>query len=92
MNAPTKEQLSADDIKEGRVYAAKRPRKVGEFFRPVWNDRQVCWISKDRSRVQYDSPAVRNGGKFPAVSMDEFLAFVGSDVTDKMPEGDWRTE
>ena len=85
-----KQKLTVDQIVVGHVYAAKRPSAVGPFFEPLWNDRQVKWISKDGFYVQYDSPAIRNGGKFPTILLDKFIAWAGADITAEMPEGAWR--
>lgn len=79
--------MTADEIKAGHCYEAKKPAFAnGSYF----NDRQVKWISQDRSVVQYDGPAVANGRHFPTTSMEKFLKWVGRDVTAIMPPGEWR--
>jgi len=79
--------MSNTKILVGHIYRAKNPKPcfVGhiEFF----NDRQVTWIGL--SEVQYDSPTVRNGRKYPKVSIEKFKAWMGDDVTEQMPELEW---
>lgn len=84
MSAP--EELA---LISGHTYSAKRPAKVGAFD-PLINDRQIVWISGDGARVQYDSPSVRVGQRRPMISREEFLKWAKADITDQMPEGDWR--
>lgn len=74
---PAPPQLKASDIKVGRTYRAKRPQPVGLG---EYNDRYVMWISPAGQQVQYDGPAVRDGSHYPTVSMEKFLAWVGSEV------------
>jgi len=78
--------MKREDIKQGRIYAAKRPKcnVMGEF-----NDRQVLYLSGDV--VQYDSPTVRNGRRYPTMKLDKFAEWAGEDVTDRVPKGEWRT-
>jgi hypothetical protein len=85
-------ELTARDIQVGRCYEGKRPRRcVRSLLAPhVFNDRQVTWVSPSGMQVQCDSPTVRLGRRYPIVGMTEFLAWVGRDVTDRMPAGDWR--
>lgn len=82
--------LTPDDIKPGRVFACKRPAPVG-FLEPLLNDRMVMWVSSCKSEVQYDSPSVARGRRFPRVSMEKFLAWAVADVTEQCPTGKWRT-
>lgn len=84
------EQLTADSIRVGRIYAAKRPQRTGNIFEAYWNDRIVRWISADRQTVQYDGPTVPIGRRLPQVSMDAFLKWAGADITDNYPVHDWR--
>jgi hypothetical protein len=86
MTKPLTVALTADDIKPGRCYEAKKPMTVG-FYREL-NDRQVKWV--DPLRVQYDSPTVRDGQGYPIISMEKFLKWAGRDVTELMPDCDWR--
>ncbi len=68
-----------------RVYRAKKPAQAGYGF---VNDRQVLHVGP--TSVQYDGPAVRNGGHYPKVSHEKFLTWAAADVTDQMPtNGDW---
>ena len=77
-------------IEAGRVYQAKKPRPTwlstqGE----VYNDRQVIWTNG--AQVQYDSPTVGRGSRYPTVLIEKFRAWAGEDVTDQMPDKeDWR--
>lgn len=84
--------LKPSDIIVGHVYSAKRKQVSLSGF---LNDREVRWISVDRSEVQYDSPApfVKIGAKLPTVSMERFLKGIVADVTDECPsDGEWRKE
>lgn len=69
--------LRPEDITVGRVYRAKRPRSHG---RGIVNDRTVVWVSEDRTRVQYDGPAVDIGKHFPTVDMAAFLTWAREEV------------
>lgn len=82
-------QLTAADIKPGRIYSAKRA--AGSGFPPLLNDRQVNWVDSMRTTVQYDSPTVAFGRSYPKVSMEAFLKWAKADVTDQMPAGKWRS-
>ena len=75
------------ELKVGRVYRAKK-RSISGFY---LNDRQIKWIAQDGSLIQYDAPAVANGRKFPTVAREAFEKWVGSDVTDQLPPGEWET-
>jgi len=79
--------LSHTDILVGHTYQAKTPAGCLDGYT---NDRMVCWISPDKSEVQYDSPSVANGRRLPKVKMDAFLRFARVDVTALMPKGSWR--
>jgi hypothetical protein len=79
--------LTAADIKIGRFYEAKRPSMVVSGG-GLMNDRKVIYVSK--TQVQYDGPAVQNGRHYPTVSMDAFLNWAKRDITDEMPEFQWR--
>src|SRR6266849_4756633 len=72
--------FTADDIKPGRCYEAKRPVVVG-YYREL-NDRQVKWVNSFRTQVQYDSPTVSDGRSYPIISMEKFLKWAGRDVTE----------
>jgi len=76
----TPPQLTAADIKPGRCFEAKRPKKYSTLDGTFYDDRQVSWVSSDLSRIQYDSPTVRNGRRFPTTDMEKFLKWVGRDV------------
>ena len=40
--------------------------------------------------IQYDSPTVKDGKKYPSVSEAEFFKWAGKEVTELVPEGNWR--
>ena len=42
--------------------------------------------------VQYNSPAIKDGSKYPTISATKFLKWAAKNVTETMPEnGDWAT-
>lgn len=68
-------ELKAEDIVVGKTYRAKRFRGY-----PTWNnDRVVLWTNG--TQVQYDSDTVRQGGRYPRVSMEAFLKWAAREVT-----------
>lgn len=82
--------LTPVDIKVDHVYRAKRPSAVG--FPPLMNDRQVVFIEQFGKRLQYDSPTVAIGRRLPWISVEDFLSWAHSDITDSMPVyGEWRS-
>lgn len=81
--------MTKDDLKAGHVYEAKKPKKGWDG---LVNDRQIMWMSRGEDRVQYDSPSVDHGRRFPIISVEAFLKWAGQDVTDSMPKGEWRKE
>lgn len=61
--------LTKKDLKIGRTYRAKR-------YRQLWmgnNDRHIVWMSKDRTRVQYNSDTVKIGRRYPIIDIEKFL-------------------
>lgn len=66
------------------VYRAKKPQRVG--FDDV-NDRSILHLGL--SSVQYDSPTVKNGKRYPSIATEKFLEWAGEDVTEGYPDGDW---
>jgi hypothetical protein len=72
------------DLIVNHVYRAKKP---GHTSSGSVNDRMI--IHMGPSTVQYDSPTVKNGGKYPSIPKEEFLAWAGENVTEGYPEGDW---
>lgn len=88
--SPCREDFTAVDIMPRRVYEAKRPA-AASGFPPLYNDRQVQWVSSDRTLVQYDSPTIRDGRRYPTTTMEKFLKWAGQDVTNIMPDGEWRS-
>ena len=83
MNAAKEPAAAGLSIAVGRTYRAKKPANCGGYI----NDRQVLWSNGEV--VQYDGPAVANGRKYPKVTMDDFKAWAGKDVTDSLPKGEW---
>lgn len=75
------------ELKQGRVYRAKKPKPVGNVFRCYFNDRAVIYLNP--TQVQYDSPAVPNGRHYPMIPLEKFLAWAGRDVTDELLPGEW---
>jgi len=81
--------ITEKDITAGHVYRAKKPRAVGSLFQSYYNDRHVLWVSIDRSKLQYDSPAVPLNGKYKTVTMEQFLKWADKDVSDSIPADSW---
>lgn len=80
-----------NDLRVGRTYAAKCPRRCGAF----WNDRQILHITDGDPRyvqrfVQYDSPTVGFGCNYRRTTTGAFAKWAGEDVTDRTPDGTWR--
>ena len=65
-------------IETGKYYRAKKPVRCldGGF-----NDRRILWVSRDGTQVQYDSPSVGNGRRYPTVPLEKFLKWVGKEIT-----------
>lgn len=62
----------------GNTYRGKRPaHSCGHV-----NDQQILWISACKTLVQYDSPSVRAGCRYPQVTVGKFLKWAGEDITD----------
>ena len=78
---------TAIELIVGHVYEAKRPKSVG-MFEPLINDRQIKWIGFEE--VQYDSPTVGLGRRYPRVSKEAFLKWAARDITKEMPPDEWR--
>lgn len=72
----------------GHTYEGKQKRRINFVFDTVINDRHILHMGCDT--VQYDSPTVRPGKRYPTVSKEKFIKWLGKDVTDEMPKGDWR--
>jgi len=70
----------------GRVYRAKKPKVCG-CLNPVYNDRQIIYLGL--YNVQYDSPSVKDGRRYPTVSREKFLAWASHEVTSEIPKGNW---
>lgn len=78
--------MKLEDLKIGRCYRAKQPRQAGFGY---VNDRQIIWIGM--TEVQYDSPAVEQGERYPKIDTAKFLAWAGRDVTEELPPSSWQT-
>ena len=74
------------ELKVGRCYRAKRPAMAGLHV----NDRSILYISPSGELVQYDSPSVPNGRKYPTIKHEKFEAWASHDVTDELPTGEWQ--
>lgn len=72
----SRKPLTADDIQEGKTYRGKNPRR---FLGGV-NDRLVLHITAMRTKVQYDSSAVKDGSHYPFVTMEQFLKWASHEV------------
>lgn len=71
-----REELTADQIRVGAIYRAKKFREGLGFS----NDRVVQWISPNRDKVQYDSDTVGLGRHYPTVTMDQFIRWASHEV------------
>ncbi len=80
--------MTISDIQVGRVYRSKKPKAIG-IFDPLYDDRQILWIGS--TTLQYESPTVKIGRKYPTVDIDKFLKWGDRDVTDELPKGEWAT-
>ena len=78
------------ELVHGHIYRAKKPARV-EYFgeAPLFNDRIIVWMKGDGSRIQYDSPSVRDGRHLPTIDRDKFEKWAGTDVTEGYPQGEW---
>lgn len=83
--------MTEKEVVVGRTYCGKKPRKIQRgLFDVYFDDRQVRYVSRDRTLVQYDSPSVSLGRKYPMITMERFLAWADRDVTDLSPRDEWR--
>lgn len=81
--------MKIEDLKVGRVYRAKRPRVVHTLGGSYINDRQILSISPFEENIQYDSPKVGFGSKYPVISVEKFLKWAAKDITDDLPPAEW---
>ena len=81
-------KATVSNFKVGQTYAAKKPRKIFLGLSSYWNDRQILWVGTDS--IQYDSPTINDGRKYPTTTLEVFRKWAGENVTAKMPEGEWR--
>ncbi|ABL96751.1 hypothetical protein BcepF1.020 [Burkholderia phage BcepF1] len=75
------------ELKVGQVWRAKRPAAAGSFLCPMINDRQIIWIDSFGSEIQYDSPSVAPGRKYPKVTREAFEKWAGREVKSELPPG-----
>ena len=68
---------------------AKRPRVVHTLGGSYINDRQILSISPFEDTIQYDSPKVGFGSKYPVISVEKFLKWAAKDITDDLPPAEW---
>lgn len=81
--------MKIEDLKVGRVYRAKRPRVVHTLGGSYINDRQILYISPFEETIQYDSPKVGFGSRYPVISVEKFLKWAAKDITDSLPPNEW---
>lgn len=81
--------MEAHELVAGNVYRAAKPARTGSVFNPVYNDRQILYINIDLDTVQYDSPTVRMNRHYPKVTVEKFLKWAGTDVTEGYPNEGW---
>jgi hypothetical protein len=81
--------MKIEDLKVGRVYRAKRPRVVHTLGGSYVNDRQILYISPFGETIQYDSPKVGFGSRYPMISTEKFLKWADKDITDSLPPNEW---
>lgn len=77
--------MKIEDLKVGRVYRAKRPRVVHTLGGSYVNDRQILYISPFGDTIQYDTPKVGFGSRYPMISTEKFLKWAAKDITDELP-------
>lgn len=82
-------KIKIEDLKAGRVYRAKRPKVVHTLGGSYINDRQILSISPFEDTIQYDSPKVGFGSKYPVISVEKFLKWAAKDITDDLPPDEW---
>src|SRR5580693_8553170 len=78
--------LSAQDLKVGRVYRAKKPKFYGLLPR-LRGDRQIIYLGGDQ--VQYNEPELKVGRHYTRTTVEKFLQWAAEDVTDQLPKGEW---
>lgn len=66
-----------------------RPRVVHTLGGSYINDRQILSISPFEETIQYDSPKVGFGSKYPVISVEKFLKWAAKDITDDLPPDEW---
>lgn len=77
---PKDPRLTAEALRTGKTYRAKKPRKAG-VFGDLYNDRTILW--RDKTWIQYDGPAVPDGRHYPKISIEAFLAWADREVQEE---------
>lgn len=77
LNKQVRPALTADDIRVGKTYRAKKPVMSALGY----NDRTV--IHKGQRTVQYDGSAVKLGSRYPTVPMEKFLRWASHEVEEE---------
>lgn len=81
--------MKIEDLKVGRVYRAKCPRVIQTLGSRYINDRQILYISPFKQTIQYTSPKVVLGSRYPVISVEKFLEWAAKDITDDLPPAEW---
>ena len=70
-----RKELTLEDLEQGGTFRGKRPRRnlLGEY-----DDRTILYVGSET--VQYDSIAVRQGRRYPSVSIDRFLKWASHQI------------
>ncbi len=74
------------ELIQGHVYRGKKTRPVG-IINTVYDDRSI--LRDLGPKIQYDSPSLANGRRYPVVTREKFLQWALKDVTEEAPPGDW---
>lgn len=69
--------LTKDDLVVGKWYRAKR--HLESAFSN--NDRQIVYLSSDKTQVQYDGDTVKMGQRRPVVDVEKFLKWAERVIT-----------
>ncbi|WP_176331584.1 hypothetical protein [Burkholderia vietnamiensis] len=70
----------------GQVWRAKRPSNSQGLV----NDRLILRISPIMGTIQYDSPSVGFGRRYPSVTIDTFEKWAGREVSAELPKDEWQ--
>lgn len=83
--------MSDKQLTVGKVYRAKKPRAAGSALNPLVNDRAIIWIGSCSDQIQYDSPSLLDGAKYPTVTKEQFMKWMGGEINEAndLPDGEW---